>query len=170
MIDTTMTSFQMRDNYGITDEFTLDIYHYLNPWGTDGRASGEAFGVSYASVVNRFLLSFYLRAGIESSSLIIDWNNYDHFMYDFSTMEVYASETEISYGDSTVIRSAVEPSVDFYNSLEVNGILYKNIIEINYSGEEDAIEDNTPVISYFSGGKGLVRFVLKNGVVFERIE
>jgi hypothetical protein len=62
------------------------IHHYFSEWGTDGKASGETFGVAY------------------------------------------------------------------------------------YSDNKNAIDMNTPVKTYISGEKGLIKFIRKDNIIFERVE
>jgi hypothetical protein len=160
MIDTSINSFRMLDNNGVTEEFYLDKYswyathHYFSEWGTDGEAFGEAYGVAYHSVLNDFFFMFSLRADVEYTQLEIEWNQKDRFVYAFETGK-FSSE--------------VNPLLLFYDSLTVNGVVYKDIIEVDYSKKMNEIDFNTPVKTYISGKQGLVKFQRKDSIIFERI-
>jgi len=142
-IDTTITSFKMIDNHGITDEFVMDKYnwyqthHYFSQWGTHGDASGETYGIAYNSVLNSYMFMYVLRADVDYTSLEIEWNQKDHFVYDFSSRKVI---------------SGIVPLVSFYDSLLVRGVWFRNIIDIDYSGKVNEIDKDTPVRTYISGG------------------
>jgi len=161
MIDTTVTSFRMVDNHGLTDEFYLDgyiwytLHHYFSEWGTEGDAFGETFGVAYMSSVNDYSFMFVLRANVGYTELDVEWNQRDRLTYNFKSGKV-------TYG--------VVPGIMFYDTMSVKGITYSNIIEIDYSGRVTEIDDNTPVKTYISGEKGLIKFIRKDNIVFERIE
>lgn len=160
-IDTTIYSFKMVDNYGITEEFYMDkhiwytTHHYFSEWGVDGTAFGETFGVAYFSVLNDFFFMYVLRADVESTDLEIEWNQRDRFVYNFGTKKV-------TYG--------VAPLISFYDSLVIRNIIYRRIIEVDYTSKLSKIDYNTPVKTYISGDKGLVKFIRKDNVVFERVE
>lgn len=160
-IDTTITSITFIDNYGISESFSLDnknwfsIHHYFSEWGTDGDAFGETYGLFYTSTVNRFFFMYVLRADVDYTTLEIEWNQKIRTVINFNTKQVESGEYA---------------SISFSDSLIVNGIKYQNIIELDYSDNLDAINDITPVKTYISGNKGLIKFSLKNGVTFERIE
>ncbi len=61
------------------------------------------------------------------------------------------------------------PEILFYDSLTVKGVTYRNMIEIDYSGKINEIDDFTPVKTFISGEKGLVKFIRKDGITLERI-
>lgn len=160
-IDTTITSIKMVDNYGISEEFSMDKYiwfathHYFSEWGTNGDARGETYGVAYNSVVNRFMFMMVLRAHVENTELEIEWNQKDRFSYNFSTMQ-------IEYG--------IKPEIKFYDTMTVRGVVYFNIIEVNYADKKDEIDDDTPLITYISGKNGLIKLVRKDGIILERTQ
>jgi len=160
-IDTTISSFKMVDNYGITEEFYMDkniwfkTHHYFNEWGSDCEAFGETFGVAYNSSLNDYFFMFVLRADVQDTDLEVEWNQRDRFDYNFG-------DKKVTYG--------VIPKILFYDSLVVRGKTYNDIIEIDYSNKINQIDDNTPVITYISGDKGLVKFIRKDNVIMERIE
>jgi hypothetical protein len=159
--DTTIYSFIMVDNYGIMEEFYMDrniwytIHHYFTEWGTDGKASGETFGVAYYSALNDYFFMFVLRAQVEYTDMEIEWNQRDKLVYNFRTKKV---------------TTGVEPDIFFYDSLSVRNISYGDIIEIDYSDNINAIDMNTPVKTYISGEKGLIKFIRKDNIIFERVE
>ncbi len=80
MIDTTIRSFHMVDNLGMTEAFYMDewiwyrTHHYFSEWGSDGDAYGEAFGVAYLSSVNDYAFMFVLRAQVGYTEMEIEWN------------------------------------------------------------------------------------------------
>lgn len=160
-IDTTVYSFQMIDNNGITEEFYMDrniwysTHHYFSEWGTEGDASGETFGVAYFSSLNDYFFMFVLRAQVEYTDMEIEWNQRDRLVYNFKTQE---------------ITTDIKPKISFYDSISVRNISYGNIIEIDYSDQINNIDRNTPVKTYISGEKGLIKFILKDDIIFIRIE
>lgn len=159
-IDTTIKVIKMVDNFGISEEFNLDkhnwyhVHHYFNEWGTDGEARGETYGVAYNSVLNRFMFLMVMRAGYNDCSLEIEWNQKDQLNYNFKTKQVYYE---------------IKPELSFYDTLTVRGVKYNNIIKVNYTDVIDEIDDNTPVITYISGDKGLIKLVLKDNIILERL-
>jgi hypothetical protein len=158
-IDTAITSIKMVDNHGISEEFFMDQYiwyathHYFIEWGTDGDARGETYGVAYTSVVSRFMFMMVLRADVENSELEIEWNQKDRFLYNFSTKQ---------------IEDGIKPEIKFYDTMTVSGVVYFNIIEVNYTDKKDEIDKDTPLITYISGKNGLIKLVRKDGIVLER--
>lgn len=160
-VDTSITSIKMIDNYGISEEFLMDKYiwhtthHYFSEWGTDGDARGETYGVAYNSVVNRFMFMMVLRAHVEYTELEIEWNQKDRFSYNFSTMQ-------IEYG--------IKPEIKFYDTMTVSGVVYFDIIEVNYTDKKDEIDKDTPLITYISGKNGLIKLVRKDGIILERTQ
>lgn len=160
-IDTTITSIKFIDNYGISEEFYLDqnvwyaSHHYFSEWGSDGEAWGETYGVAYNSSVNRFFFMFVLRADVENTDIELEWNQKDRLVYNFSTKNV---------------ESDVKATVHFYDTLSVRGIKYYNIIEIDYTETINEIDKDTPVKTYISGNKGLIKIQRKDNINLERIE
>lgn len=160
-IDTSIYSFKMIDNYGITEEFYMDkniwytTHHYFSEWGTDGDAFGETFGVAYNSILNNYFFMFVLRADVENTDLEIEWNQRDRFVYNL---------------EKKIFTDGVVPEISFYDSLVVRDITYKNIIEIDYSKVKNKIDINTPVKTYISGEKGLIKLVRIDNNILERIE
>ncbi len=160
-IDTTITTIKFIDNFGISEEFLMDqdiwytTHHYFNEWGTDGSAWGETFGVAYHSSVNRFSFMFVLRAHVDYTELDIEWNQKDRLAYNFTTKSV---------------ESGIDANVKFYDTLTVKGIKYQNIIEVDYSEKINEIDNDTPVKTYISGNKGLIKFERKDNIILERIE
>jgi len=157
--DTTIASFQMQDNHGITDEFFkngnfYNTHRYFSEWGTKGEAYGETYGVAYNSVVNNFYFSFVLRADVDYTTVDVEWNFTDMLSFKFETKEV-------TYG--------TKPAIHFYDSILVKNKTYYNILEIDYTDKLDKIDDYTPVKTYIAGNVGLVKFILKQDIVFERI-
>jgi hypothetical protein len=160
-IDTTITSMRFVDNYGISEEFHTDqniwytTHHYFSEWGTNGEARGETFGVAYNSTVNGFFFMFVLRADVENTDLEIEWNQRDGLVYNF---------------DTKTVESGVKANIKFYDTLTVRGIKYKDIMEVDYTARINEIDNDTPVKTYISGNKGLIRFERKDKVLLERIE
>lgn len=159
-IDTSILSVRLIDNYGISEEFYMDqniwytTHNYFSEWGVDGKAWGETYGVAYHSSVNRFFFMFVLRADVEHTDLEIEWNQKDRTVFNFAT-----KKTE----------SGVRGRISLYDSLTVRGIRYYNIIELDYSERIDEIDDDTPVKTYISGDKGLLKFIRKDNIVLERV-
>lgn len=156
-IDTTITSFNMISSTGITESFNLDNrhgYHYFMEWGTDGDTWGEMYCVSYTSVVNRYFLSVDFWANTASNSdLRVQWN-YENYFY-------YGMTDEYIDGDIT-------PKVTFPDSMVVADKTYYDIISVDFSNDLENIGSTVPVISYFSGHYGLIKFILQHGVYYER--
>jgi hypothetical protein len=98
---------------------------------------------------------FVLRADVENTDLEIEWNQRDRMVYNFSTKRV---------------ESGVDANIKFYDTLTVRGIKYQNIIEVDYTEKINEIDNDTPVKTYISGNKGLIRFERKDKIVLERIE
>lgn len=157
--DTTVFSFQMIDSYGITEEFYMDTqiwyvtHNYFSEWGE--KAYYETFGIAYGSVVNNYFFMFVMRAQETSTELEVEWNQKDLMNYDFGTrmMEFEPGGMKIS----------------FYDTLQVRGVTYHDIIEIDYSASRNEIDKNTPVKTWIAGKEGLIKFERKDGVVSERL-
>ncbi len=160
-IDTTITSFRMVDNHGITEEFYLHSdswgtsYKYFHEWGVDGNAFGETFYVKYLSVLNDFCMTYVLRADVDYSELEVEWGYKDFIRYNFK-------DKKVVFG--------TKAKVKFYDSLWVKDHTYGRIIEIDYTDVQDKISEDTPVKTFISGERGLIKFTLKSGVTFERID
>lgn len=160
-IDTTITSFRMVDNYGITEEFYLHSdswgtnYKYLHEWGVDGNAFGETFYVKYYSVLNDFSMTYVLMADVDHSELEVEWGYKDFVRYNF---------------DKKKVVHGTKAKVMFYDSLRVKDNTYGRIIEIDYTDVKDKISEDTPVRTFISGERGLIKFTLKSGITFERID
>ncbi len=140
-IDTTVTSFKMIDNYGITEEYYMDGYqnqkHHYYYQGAGWY--GEIFDVTYRSVLNDYFFMFSLRALFGDTELWFEMNQQDIIIYNFNKRKV---------------TSDITPAIHFYDSLLVKGIKYDYIIEIDYSDQMDDLYENTPVKTYISGDKG----------------
>jgi hypothetical protein len=160
-IDTTITTMKFVDNFGISEAFVIDqntwytTHHYFNEWGIDGDAWGETFGVAYNSTVNGFFFMFVLRADVENTDLVIEWNQKDRLVYNFGTRSV-------EYG--------VEANIKFHDTLTVREIIYQDVIEVDYTEKINEIDNDTPVRTYISGNKGLIRFERKDNIILERTE
>uniref|UniRef100_UPI0032169DAA hypothetical protein n=1 Tax=uncultured Draconibacterium sp. TaxID=1573823 RepID=UPI0032169DAA len=158
-IDTTITSFNMVDNYGITEEFYVDesiwytTHHYFSNYGNG--ITDETFGIAYFSSLNDYSFMFVLRADIEDTDLEVEWNQKDRLVYNFGTQEV---------------ESEIMGEVSFYDTLTVKGVKYENIIEIDYSKVKNKIDTDTPVKTYISGDKGLIKFIRKDNITMERVQ
>ncbi|PIF05887.1 MAG: hypothetical protein CSA36_04330 [Draconibacterium sp.] len=160
-IDTTITTMKFVDNLEISETFYMDqntwytTHHYFSEWGTNGKAWGETFGVAYNSTVNRFSFMFVLRADVDHTDLEIEWNQRDRLVYNFTTKSV---------------ESGVDANIKFYDTLTVRGIKYQNIIEVDYTEKINEIDNDTPVKTYISGNKGLIKFERKDKIILERTE
>lgn len=160
-IDTTITSIKLIDNFGISEEFYLDnsvwysTHNYFHEWGTDGEAWGETYGVAYSSTVNGFFFMFVLRADVENTDLEIEWNQKDRLVYNFGTK---------------MVESGIIAKIRFHDSLTVRNISYRNVIEVDYSDNINAIDIHTPVKTFISGNKGLIKMERKDNIILERIE
>ncbi len=160
-IDTTITNIKFVDNNGISETFYMATdswnspHHYFSEWGVDGEAWGETFMVEYYSTVNRFFLSFALRADVETTNLEVVWNQTERLNYNFA---------------EKTIENGIEAKVKLYDTLTVNGIKYKDIIEIDYTDKINEISNDTPVKTYISGNKGLIKFERKDKIILKRIE
>lgn len=153
-VDSTITSFQMIDNNGIKEEFYVnDFYSYYHePWEN---GFFEIYNIEYTSTLNNYSLRINLNADDISSSLTINWNHNNYSYYYFDTNEIF--------GDP------VNPIIKFHNSIQVQNATYFNIIEIDYTNNIKKIDNKTPVKTYISGNKGLIKFIRKDGVFLERI-
>jgi hypothetical protein len=160
LIDTSITSIRFIDNFGISEEFYIDqktwykTHHYFDQWSDDGPAY-ETFGIAYHSTVNGFFFMFVLRADVESTDLEIEWNQIDKLVYNFESKTV-------DYG--------VKAKVNFIDTMTVRGVKYQNIIEIDYTENANEIDKDTPLKTYISANKGLIKFERKDKIILERIE
>lgn len=154
-IDTTITSFQMIDNNGITEEFYINNInaYYHEPW-TNGLF--EIYNIDFSSAINNYNFIIELRADDISSTLKINWNYNDYLYYDFKTFEIY--------GEPTIA------TLKFYDSIQIKNTTYYDIIEIDYSNKINKIDSKTPIKTYISGKKGLIKLIRKDGNILERIE
>lgn len=153
-IDSTITSFQMIDYNGITEQFYRNNYisYYHEPW--EG-GFFEIYSVEYKSVLNNYNFGIDLRADDISNSLHINWNYNNYLDYNFETAEIFGEPTK--------------PSITFYNSTQVQNVTYYDIIEIDYTNNINEIDDKTPVKTYISGTKGLIKLIRKDGNILERV-
>lgn len=152
-IDTTVTSFKMIDNNGITEEFYItNTYTYFHePWEN---GLFEHYEVEYSSVIYDLDLGIRLIADEIESSLVINWNYKDYVTFYFKTKEVY--------GDP------ITPNIKFYDSLTINNKTYFDILEINYVNRIGKLDSKTPKKTIFSGAFGLIKAELRNGSILER--
>ncbi|MCL7755147.1 hypothetical protein [Polaribacter sp. Z022] len=153
-IDSTITSFKMIDNNGITEQFYLNNYYsyYHEPWKN---GFFEIYNVEYSSVLNNYNLGIHLSSGDISNNLTINWNYQDYLYYYFETTE--------TNGDPTT------PDIKFYDSTQIQNVTYFDIIEIDYTNSINKVNDKTPIKTYISGKKGLIKIVRKDGNILERI-
>ncbi len=98
---------------------------------------------------------FVLRADVENTDLEIEWNQRDRLVYNFGTK---------------IVEFGVDANIKFYDTLTVRGIKYEDIIEVDYSDKINEINNDTPVKTFISGNKGLIRFERKDKIILERIE
>jgi len=153
-IDPTITSFQMIDNNGITEQFYLNNYlsYYNEPWKN---GLFEIYSIEYSSVLNNYNFNIELSADDISSILHISWNYNDYLYYDFKTTEID--------GEATI------PILKFYDSIQIHNTTYYDIIEIDYTNKINKIDNKTPIKTYISGKKGLIKLIRKDGNILERI-
>jgi hypothetical protein len=154
----TVNSFKMIDNHGITEQFyALDYSFYTKHhfFAQFGPALCETFGITYNSVLNDYYFSYMLRAETDYSGLRVDWNQKDWLTYNFD--------------EDIITSTGIMPAIKFYDTLLVGGYIYNHIIEVDYTGNEHDIDEDTPVKTYISGEKGLIKFTRKDGVIMERI-
>lgn len=153
-IDSTITSFKMIDNNGITEQFYLNNYYsyYHEPWEN---GFFEIYNVEYSSVLNNYNFGIHLSSDDISNDLTVNWNYKDYLYYYFETTE--------TYGDPTT------PAIKFYDSTQIQNVTYFDIIEIDYTNSTNKINDKTPIKTYISGKKGLIKIVRKDGNILERI-
>lgn len=158
--DTSAISFQMIDNHGITEEFYQDDYqwynahHYFEDNNFEGKSFYETFDIAFYSVLNNFYFSYVLQAKCDGTEFEFDWNRTDNFYYNLNTNQFLNNEG---------------PKISFFDTLNVQNVCYKRILLIDYSKKIHQITKNTPVKIYFSGEKGLIKFMLKDSTTFERI-
>ncbi|MFA6403330.1 MAG: hypothetical protein WCX31_17160 [Salinivirgaceae bacterium] len=158
-IDTTITSFQMQDNFGITEGFYLDqniwyaTHHYFSQVG-NGATYIETFGVNYYSVLGNYSFMFVLRAQVEYTQMEIEWNQTDRISYNFNSKKV---------------ESGLKANISFFDSLSVRNHTYYRIIEVDFSTIANQIGPDTPLKIFISGNDGLIKFIRKEGIVVERI-
>ncbi|MDA3865405.1 MAG: hypothetical protein PF489_01495 [Salinivirgaceae bacterium] len=159
-IDTTITSFTMIDDVGITEDFVMDRHtwytqhHYFNNWGVDGDAKGEVFGIAFNSTINNYFFTYVLRADETFSTLEIEWVQKDMFTLNL---------------DSEKIISGKNAHISFLDSLQVNQKTYKNVIMVDYRHMSGETHNKTPVVSYFSAHYGLIKLIRKDGIVSTRL-
>jgi hypothetical protein len=153
-IDSTITSFQMIDNNGITEQFYLSNFYsyYHEPWEN---GFFENYNVEYRSIINDYTLRIHLGADDISDDLNINWNGNYYVYYYFDSGE--------TYGDP------LTPDIKLHNSIVVQNVTYFNIIELDYTNNITKIDDKTPVKTYISGTKGLIKLIRKDGNILERI-
>ena len=115
-IDSTITSFQMIDNNGITEQFYLSNFYsyYHEPWEN---GFFENYNVEYRSIINDYTLRIHLGADDISDDLNINWNGNYYVYYYFDSGE--------TYGDP------LTPDIKLHNSIVVQNVTYFNIIELN---------------------------------------
>lgn len=54
--------------------------------------------------------------------------------------------------------------------MTVRGVKYQNIIEIDYTENANEIDKDTPVKTYISANKGLIKLERKDKIILERVE
>lgn len=158
--DTISRSFSMIDNYGITDDFVINSsyynYKFLSYSGLIDNPL-EQFVYEPHSLLNNFYFTYKLLAGKNTTNLMIDLPYlYDPMVYDLSLKKVTNTSGPIA-------------EIKFSDEMEVRGIVYKNIIEIDFSMNQEQIKKTCPVKTYYSLEKGLIKFIRKDGIFFERI-
>ncbi|MFT6814744.1 MAG: hypothetical protein ACJAZ3_000637 [Sphingobacteriales bacterium] len=158
-IDTTISSFLMIDTNKISEEFSLvqDIFgnyqhQFISDLGHD--VNLEIFKIEYLSAVNNLHIDYIFLASEEYTEFQINWNRKDLLTYNF---------------DDKKVISGISPKVTFIDTMTVKGVTFNKIIEIDYSDKVNQIHSATPIITYIAAGKGLIKLVLTNGHVLERV-
>jgi hypothetical protein len=154
----TLDSFKMIDNHGITEQFYVDDFIWYPTHHQFEQFNGiflETFGIAYHSVLNDYFFFYLLRGEIDYTALRVEWNQKDVLIYNFD--------------EHKITSTGIIPTIQFYDSLLIGGLKYNDIIEIDYTGNMDYIDANTPVKTYISGEKGLIKFIRKDGIIYERI-
>lgn len=157
MVDTTITSFKMVDNYGITETFYMHnsiwyaqhLYYYIN-----GDAYFQHFGVAYTSVLNDYFFMFTMRADDQDTFMEIEWNQRERFGYYFKQKKIQATP---------------KPTMQFIDSIEINGVDYTDVLIIDYSAVATLKDPKTPLTTYFAAGYGLVKVKINETITLERV-
>ena len=180
MIETTETSIRMEDNVGLKETFHIEKggFHNLQAptfiffkefngsGGFSGTALAEIFSVTYKSVMSQYYFKYSLTSEIDTK-LEIDWCLDS---YNFSSRS-WDENNRFEYNFNTKkVSSKLKPKVKFVDSMVVKNITYQDVIEIDYSGLKDKINENTPVKIYFAGKAGLIKFVPVESIEVERIK
>lgn len=157
IIDTSIVSFRMEDNYGMSEEFqqccnAMEQYRYFF---TSGECAWEMYGITYSSSINNLLFEYRLLSDLNGTELEIWWNYRNILDYNI---------------DAKKISEGFKPRVSFYDTLTVRNIVYENIIEIDYRKIIDELEPGTPQKIYISGKKGLIKLEFNNDIALERID
>jgi hypothetical protein len=160
--DTVSATFKMIDNHDIVDEFSNSNGYmniYLGSTGTIFKIQQQFMLVSI-SLLNNYTFRYELLADKESDQMKIyvsPLSFFDPAVYDFASKKVSTNQDPL-------------PEIKFYDEMEVRGIVYHKIIEIDYSKDQDKLKNNFPVHIYYSTDKGLIKFIRKDGIFFERIQ
>jgi hypothetical protein len=157
MVDTTIKSFRMVDNYGITETFYMHnsiwyeqhLYYYIA-----GEAYFQHFGVAYSSVLNDYMFMVTMRADDQDTYMELEWNQRERFGYYFKENRIQATP---------------KPTMSIIASLEVNGFTYFDVIKVDYTAVKDQKDPRTPLITYFASRYGLIKLVVNESVTMERL-
>jgi hypothetical protein len=153
-IDTSVSVFNMIDNYGISDQISIVSVTGVVP---DEESNGkfdpdsEDFMVEYNSSAYNNELSFYLSANSSGSNFSITWGS-DFVRYNFD-------EQEVIYGSGAQLA--------FYDTMTVKGVVYNDIIEIDSKNMSD--RSDMPEKVYYAATIGLIKYEVNDSIYVERL-
>lgn len=156
--DTTITTFEMKSSYGYTELFrkvNSSQHHYFMEWGTDGDAFGEMYNIQYTSLLNGIDYTFCFWGETDNDTeLMLSWNANQYFYYSFK---------DDAFGEYSKAKML------FLDTLIVANVSYSPVLAFDFTAISESIYDDTPLILYFAGQAGLIKFVKKDGESFERV-
>lgn len=163
MPDTTIQSFEMIDQNGITEGFYINDRHwysthlYMSQWGEPNRCGDgfatEDFGIAYSSTMNDYFLMITLRSDTDGTELELEWNQIDRVTYNI---------------DKNEITSDQKPSIEFISSIVIDDFKYDDVILFDFQEITNEININTPQKIYIAANYGLIKYELQNGIISER--
>ncbi len=164
MPDTTIQSFQMIDQNGITDGFYINdrnwysTHLYMNQWSEPDRCGEgfktEDFGIAYSSTINDIFFMIVIRAQPEGTEFEIEWNQLDRIKYNFKTKEITSEQIA---------------DIQFVETIEINNKVYENVILFNLENILSDIDNQTPSKIYIAETYGLIKYETQNGIILERV-
>lgn len=170
--DTTITSFNMIDDNGITDKFhirNLGNNHRLLSRHSEPNRCGdgyvvEYYNVQYFSEINNFNLGIEIKNDFDGRFLTFEWNFLFYLVYNFDTKIAKLNYPYTTEGETDT--TTYYPNIVFLDSLNVFDVVYKDVIEIDL--QEIVADNKVPKKVYLASDTGLVQFVLKNGITYKR--